>query len=160
MKQITIRVDDDQQADQIVEILSDFNAVTSIDVDPLWSPTDKNDDSVITIIESDIGPVISESRVSVYDVMEAYDAGHSIYEIHQIYNLSSHQIEVALAYIEQHRARLVSELKEIRAKLAEREKHYRALAAEREKQTTLEMTPERIALKSLIAESRRTRGEE
>ena len=30
-------------------------------------------DVVINIIESEIGPLISESRATVYDVMEAYD---------------------------------------------------------------------------------------
>lgn len=157
MKQITIRVDDDQQAEQIVEILSDFDTVQSVDVDPVWS-ADALDKFAPAIIESDIGPMINHSRVSVYDVMEAHDEGYSIYEIYKIYNLSSSQIQAALDYIEQNRATLGSELKEIQARKVEREKYYRALAAEREKQIPSEMTPERKALKELIAESRRKRG--
>ena len=35
MKQITIQIQDDQQVDQIVEILSDFDTITAIDVDPI-----------------------------------------------------------------------------------------------------------------------------
>lgn len=44
--------------------------------------------SGITIIESEIGPLISESRATVYDVMEAYDEGYSPSEIGRLYNLS------------------------------------------------------------------------
>lgn len=159
MKQITIQVEDDQQVDQLLAVLSDFDFVNAIEVDALWSPAGQNNGSLIKIIESDSGPMISESRVSVYDVMEAYDEGHSIYEIHQLYHLSSQQIEVALQYIAQHRATLDPELKEIQAKLAAREQHYRALAAERERQIPSVMTPERVTLKALLAESRRKRGE-
>ena len=38
-----------------------------------------------TIIESNIGPLISESRATVYDVMEALDSGHNIYQISEIF---------------------------------------------------------------------------
>ena len=41
-----------------------------------------------TIVETDVGPLISESRVSVFDVMAAHDAGDSIYEIGLTFNLS------------------------------------------------------------------------
>ena len=157
MKQITIMVDDDQQAAQIVEMLSDFDAIRSVDVDPTWA-ADETEPFAGRIIESDMGPMINHSRVSVYDVMEAYAAGHSIYEIYQIYNLSSSQIEAALAYIAQHRARLEPELKEIKIKMAEREKYYRALAAEREQQIPSEMTPRHIQLKALLAKSRHERN--
>jgi hypothetical protein len=61
-------VDDDHQAQQIVELLSDFDSIRSIDVDPTWSADEQNQ-YAIRIIESDIGPMISHSRASVYDVM-------------------------------------------------------------------------------------------
>ena len=106
--------------------------------------------SIIKIIESDIGPLISESRASVYDVMEAYDEGYSPSEIGPIYNLSPHQVEVALDYIAQHRQRLEPKLKEILIKKAEREKYHRALVAEIEKQRPVRMTPQRVALQALL----------
>lgn len=112
MKQITILVDDDQQAEQIVELLSDFDAIRSIDVEPTWSP-DEEHQFATRIIESDIGPMISQSRVSVYDVMEAYDEGYLPSEIGDIYNLSPHQVDVALAYIHENRARLAPELQRL-----------------------------------------------
>ena len=102
--------------------------------------------------------MISESRVSVYDVMEAHDEGYSVREIRDIYNLSFYQVEVALEYIKAHRNELEPKLKAIQIKLAEREKYYRALAAEREQQIPSVMTPERKALKALIEKSRRERG--
>ncbi len=156
MKQITIQVQDDQQAEQIVELLSDFDTIISIDVDPLWAANEAS--LAPAIIESEIGPMINHSRVSVYDVMAAHDEGYSIQQIHQIYNLSSSQIEAALAYITLHRARLEPELKELQHQLLVREQHYRALAAEREHAIPSTMTPARAALKALIAESRRQRG--
>lgn len=113
------------------------------------------DQSAICILETELGPLISESRSSVYDVMEAYDEGYSPAEIRDIYNLSPHQVKVALAYIAEHRAQLEPELKEILIKKAERERYYRALAAERERQRPLPMTPQRAALQKLIEESRR-----
>ena len=114
---------------------------------------------VIRILETALGPMISESRVSVYDIMEAYDEGYPPHEINKIYNLSPHQVSVALAYIEQHRVQLEPKLKEILIKKAERERYYRALAAEIEKQRPMPMTPQRIALNKLIEESRRRRSE-
>lgn len=163
MKQITIRVNTNQQVEQIREVLADFDFVVEMGVDTLWPANGEIDRDIdrdpIKIIESDIGPMISESRVSVYDVMDAHDQGCSQHEIRDIYNLSFYQIEVALDYIKEHRARLEPKLKEIKHHMAEREKYYRALAAERERQIPSIMTPERIALKALIAESRRQRGE-
>lgn len=156
MKQITIMVNDDQQANQIVDILSDFDAVQSIDIDPTWSNGEAGEIEE-RIIETDSGPMINHSRVSVYDVMQAHDEGHSIFEIHQIYNLSSSQIQAALNYIKQHRAALEPKLKEIIEKLSAREKQYRTIAEEREKIAPSEMTPERAKLKSLIKESQAKR---
>jgi uncharacterized protein (DUF433 family) len=157
MKQITIQVQNDQQVEQIKEVLSDFDFITSIEVDNLWF-ADRQVNDIIKIIETDNGPMISQSRVSVYDVMEAYDEGYTPRQIRDTYNLSFHQVDVALAYIEQHRATLESKLKEIQQRAAEREKYYRQLEAERKAQFPTEMTPERKALQSLIEESRRKRG--
>ena len=158
MKQITIRVNTDQQVTQIKEVLSDFDFVIELGVDTLWPSSGEADNDIIKIIESDIGPMISESRVSVYDVMEAHDEGYSVREIRDIYNLSFYQVEVALDYIKEHRTQLEPKLKEIQIRLAEREQYYRALAAERERQIPSVMTPERKALKALIEKSRRERG--
>lgn len=103
-----------------------------------------------TIIETDMGPLISESRVSVFDVMEAYDAGDSQYEIGLTFNLSPMQVETALAYIAQHRVELEPQLAQIRQQLAEREASYRRQAAEVDAYVaTLPMTPQRAALRVL-----------
>ena len=83
-----------------------------------------------TIVETDVGPLISESRVSVFDVMDAHDAGDSIYEIGLTFNLSPLQVETALAYVLQHRVELEPQLADIRQQLAEREAFYRRQAAQ------------------------------
>ncbi len=115
--------------------------------------------AVITIIESEIGPLISESRATVYDVLEAYDEGYAPSEIGRLYNLSPRQVQVALAYIAEHRAELAPKLQEILKIAAAREKFYRTRAAELEQQRPLPMTPQRAALQALIDKNRRARGE-
>lgn len=116
------------------------------------------DTSVVRILETELGPMISNSRVSIYDVMEAYDEGFPSWEINKIYNLSPHQVKVALAYIEEHRPQLESELEEILIHKAERERYYRELEAEIRKKRPVEMTPRRAALHKLIEESRQRWG--
>jgi uncharacterized protein (DUF433 family) len=99
------------------------------------------------IIETDAGPLISESRVSVFDVMDAQDAGDSIHEIGLTFNLSPLQVETALDYISQHRAELEPQLAEIKQQLAEREAYYRRQAAQIDQHiATLPMTSQRAAL--------------
>jgi hypothetical protein len=51
------------------------------------------------IIESELGPLLSESRMTVYDVMEAYDSGLDKYQISLYYNLTPLQVQTALDYI-------------------------------------------------------------
>ena len=103
-----------------------------------------------TIVETDLGPLISESRVSVFDVMEAHDAGDSIYEIGLTFNLSPLQVETALAYVLQHRAELEPRLAEIRQQLTEREAFYRRQAAQIDQYiAALPMTSQRAALNVL-----------
>lgn len=103
-----------------------------------------------TIVETDMGPLISESRVSVFDVMEAHDGGDSPYEISLTYNLSPMQVETALIYIGQHRAELEPQLAQIRQQLAEREAFYRRQATEVDAQVAiLPMTSQRAALRVL-----------
>ena len=100
-----------------------------------------------TIVETDVGPLISESRVSVFDVMDAHDAGDSIYEIGLTFNLSPLQVETALAYVLQHRAELEPQLADIRQQLAEREAFYRRQAAQIDQYIAASpMTSQRAAL--------------
>ncbi|MBX3055131.1 MAG: hypothetical protein KF770_01545 [Anaerolineae bacterium] len=102
------------------------------------------------IIESDLGPLISESRMTVYDVLEAQNSGQTLYEISMNRNLSPMQVQVAFEYIEQHRERLQAELEEILKVAAERKRYYDAIAEEmRQKIAQLPMTPEREAFYAL-----------
>ena len=92
--------------------------------------TDNSLQARYRIIESDIGPLISESRCTVFDVMMLYDAGEALYGISTILNLTPLQVEIALDYIAQHRATLEPQVAEILRQRAERETHYRAIANE------------------------------
>jgi uncharacterized protein (DUF433 family) len=110
------------------------------------------------IIESDLGPLISESRMTVYDVLEAQNDGQTLYEISMNRNLTPMQVQVAFDYIEQHREQLQVELDEILKKAAERKKHYDAIAEEINKKIAQKpMTPERAKLQELIAKNRARR---
>ena len=70
-------------------------------------------DKSYSVIETGIGPVISDSRTTVYDVMQVYDEGFSRYDICRTYNLKPRQLEAALEYIQEHRETLESELVDI-----------------------------------------------
>lgn len=100
------------------------------------------------IIETSLGPMISRSRTTVYDVMLANDAEHDMYRICVNYNLTPLQVMVALEYIEQHREKLELELKDILKKKAEREEYYRTIAAKRKKIPVV-MTSQRAAFYAL-----------
>jgi len=112
------------------------------------------------ILETDLGPMVSDTRVSVYDLLLAHDAGQDLFHLCVNYNLNPVQVQIALEYIEQHREQLIADLKEILPKKAERERHYRAIAAEIQKKINqLPMTPERAAFYALREKNRRLRGE-
>jgi uncharacterized protein (DUF433 family) len=103
-----------------------------------------------TILETEIGPMISQSRTSVYDVLISQQEGEDFNALCVIHNLRPLQVMVALEYIEEHRAQLEAELPELLAKKAEHERYHRALAAEREKLISeLPMTPQRAAFYAL-----------
>ena len=63
-----------------------------------------------TILDDDRGPLISESRVTVFDVLEAQQSGAGLYEICTIFNLSPLQVQTAFDYVEAHRPDLEAEL--------------------------------------------------
>jgi uncharacterized protein (DUF433 family) len=110
-----------------------------------------------TILETSIGPMISESRTSVYDVLLTQQEGEDFDSICVIHNLRPMQVQVALEYIEQHRAELEAELPELLAKKAENERYHRAIAAERA-QRPVAMTPERRAFYERLGKHHKTNG--
>jgi uncharacterized protein (DUF433 family) len=110
------------------------------------------------IIESNLGPLISESRLTVYDVLEAQNNGETLYEISMNRNLSPMQVQVAFDYIEQHREQLQVELDEILKIAVARKHHYDVIAKElKQKVAQMPMTPERAKLQELITQNRTRR---
>ncbi|MCB0185213.1 MAG: hypothetical protein KDE31_13155 [Caldilineaceae bacterium] len=109
------------------------------------------------IIETAIGPMISESRTSVYDVLISQQEGEEFDSICVIHNLRPLQVRVALEYIEAHRAELEAELPGILARKAENERYHRAIAAERAQRPVV-MTPARHAFYELLAKRREGNG--
>lgn len=107
------------------------------------------------IYEGDSGLQISESRVLLFDVMQYYDAGKSIYQLCEIFNLTPLQVKTAIAYIDKHRATLEPKLAKAIAYRKEREAYHRRLVAERLANTPpLPMTPLRAAVYALLEKHR------
>ena len=110
-------------------------------------------------LESDIGPMVSESRTSVYDILLSQQEGDDFYAICVIHNLKPLQVQVALEYIEKHPAQLEAELPALLAQKAENERYHRAIAAERGKLIAdLPMTPKRAAFYALREKNRHIRS--
>ena len=111
------------------------------------------------ILETDIGPMVSESRTSVYDILLSQQEGDDFYAICVIHNLKPLQVQVALEYIEKHPAQLEAELPALLAQKAENERYHRAIAAERGKLIAdLPMTPKRAAFYALREKNRHIRS--
>ena len=107
------------------------------------------------IVEANGTLMISESRVSLFDVMILHDEGDSIYAISLTYNLTPLQVKTAVEYIEKHRATLEPELVEAIRVREERERYYRALEKEIwEKIAKEPMTPQRAAFYALREKNR------
>jgi uncharacterized protein (DUF433 family) len=107
------------------------------------------------IVEANGTLMISESRVSLFDVMILHDEGDSIYEISMTYNLTPLQVQTAVDYIEKHRATLEPELAEAIRSREERERYYRAMEKEIwEKIAKQPMTPQRAAFYALREKNR------
>ncbi|MFZ4662661.1 MAG: hypothetical protein ACOYNY_36980 [Caldilineaceae bacterium] len=107
------------------------------------------------IVEANGTLMISESRVSLFDVMILHDEGDSIYEISMTYNLTPLQVQTAVDYIKKHRATLEPELAAAIRAREERERYYRAIQKEIEERIAKEpMTPQRAAFYALRAKNR------
>ncbi len=110
------------------------------------------------VIEDEIGPRISDSRVMVYDVLDYHNDGATRGEIALNFNLKLPQVDVALEYIEQHRGTLEAELVGIKTRMAKEEAKCRARQKEIERKIqTLPMTPQRKAFYELRETNRRKR---
>lgn len=108
------------------------------------------------ILETDSGLQISESRVMLFDVMEAYDEGDSIYQIAQAFNLTPLQVQIAVEYIEAQRTTLEPEFAKAIQLRQEREAYYRKQnEAVWEKIANAPMTPQRAAFYALLEKNRR-----
>lgn len=105
------------------------------------------------ILETDLGPMISDSRSSVYDVMEMEAKGYDVAEIAMIFNLTILQVQTALDYIAEHRERLTPILHELVQKKKEREAYYRAKQEELLKKEVIR-SPEKQALYEKFMELR------
>ena len=112
-------------------------------------------DDILTyqIIETEMGPQISDSRLTVYDILNAHNQGKTRADIGLMYFLSSVQVDIAFDYIEKHRDKLQSELEKLLKVAAQQEADYRNLAQER-RSRQVHMTPERKAFYAKLEQIR------
>lgn len=102
------------------------------------------------IVDDDRGPLISESRVTVFDVLAAQQNGAGLYEVCMVFNLTPLQVQTAFDYIEAHRQALETELIGIQERQRAIEQSYRAQAASIERTIIAQPpTPQRSALQVL-----------
>lgn len=112
-----------------------------------------------SVVETEIGPMVGESRTSVYDVLLSLQEGKGFYALCMIHNLKPAQVHATLDYIALHREQLEAELPELLAKKAKNERCHRAIAEEREKLIAqLPMTPKRKAFYALRERNRHLWG--
>jgi hypothetical protein len=103
-----------------------------------------------SVIKNELGPLISYSRTTIYDVMTPFESDETLLETGLIGNLSHGQVDMAIEYIKEHRERLESELAEVHKIKAEYEHSYRAQAAKiRSQIAELPVTPLRAAFYAL-----------
>ena len=108
------------------------------------------------VIDTPNGPMVSQSRTKIYDVLLSHKEGEDFNALCVIHNLKPLQVRVALEYIEEHRQELEAALPELLRKKAEREAYHRAIQAEREKVISeLPMTPRRAAFYALREKNER-----
>lgn len=107
-----------------------------------------------SVVETDLGPMVGQSRTSIYDLLLSLNEGEDFFALCVIHNLKPVQVQVALEYIDEHRAALEAELPVLLAKKAENERYHRAIAAERAK-IPVAMTPKRKAFDKLLEKNRR-----
>lgn len=65
------------------------------------------------VVETDLGPMLNGTRVSIYDILLAQIEGQDLFHICVNYNLKPVQVQVAFDYIEAHRNELDADLQEI-----------------------------------------------
>jgi len=128
------------------------------DEDYIYQPT-THKITDYAIRETDAGPMISHSRISVYDVMESQQKDHDFFTLCVIYELRPIQVQIALDYIAENHLVLETELRNILTKKAEQRAKYEAMAAEWAK-TPAKMTPQRQAFYALREKNRLQRGED
>lgn len=110
------------------------------------------------ILETDLGPMISESRSSVYDVMEMEAKGYDAAEIATIFNLTVVQVAVAQDYIKANREWLTPLLQVLLEQKQEREAYHRTIQATvQEEIIQLPLTPKRQVFYELLARNRSRR---
>ncbi|MBW4479205.1 MAG: DUF433 domain-containing protein [Tolypothrix brevis GSE-NOS-MK-07-07A] len=75
------------------------------------------------IIRTEGGLTIALTRITLYDVMDYLTAGYPAKLIREKLCLSDHQVEVALSYIDAHRAEVEAEYQEV-LQIAEDNRQY------------------------------------
>jgi uncharacterized protein (DUF433 family) len=103
----------------------------------------------------DKGLTISGTRVTLYALMDYFNAGWAQAEIREWLNLTEEQLGAALEYIDAHRAEVESEYQDVVRKAAERRRYWdERLRSHRAQHPPSAPAPEKAALYAKLAEQR------
>lgn len=102
------------------------------------------------IIDRGRGPEIEGTRITVYDIMDYYRAGHHHSVIAAILNISSREVQCAIDYIENHKAEVEADYQRILDRIAK--------GNPPEVQKKLDLAHERFV--KMVEDRRRTQAEE
>ncbi|MEM6840207.1 MAG: DUF433 domain-containing protein [Cyanobacteria bacterium P01_C01_bin.120] len=84
-----------------------------------------------TIVRTARGLTIAGTRITLYDVMDYVTAQYPSKFIQGLFDLTTAQIDVALAYIETHRAEVEAEYQQVLQETEELRQHYEEQNRER-----------------------------
>jgi uncharacterized protein (DUF433 family) len=84
-----------------------------------------------TIIRTERGLTISGTRITLYDVMDYVTAQYPSKFIQGLFDLTEEQINIALAYIEAHRAEVEAEYQQVLKEAEELRQYYKEQNRER-----------------------------
>jgi uncharacterized protein (DUF433 family) len=84
-----------------------------------------------TIIRTERGLTISGTRITLYDVMDYVTAQYPSKFIQGLFDLTEDQINIALAYIEAHRAEVEAEYQQVLKEAEELQQYYEEQNRER-----------------------------
>lgn len=113
----------------------------------------------VTVVRNSRGLSIAGTRITLYHVMDYVTAGYPPNLIQERLKLTDRQIADVMAYIEQHRAEVEAEYRQVLREAEENRRYWEERNREHfERMKALPPTPEQAAIRARIAEHKKKLG--